>query len=184
MAQKRISKDIIIHGATEMIEEMGYGNFSLHELAYRLGVKPSSLYNHMKNVEDLKKAISLCAIEQMQAAIKEAATTKEGKEALVSMAIAVRKFARSNPELYKTVFILPPQEGGLQMETMLSRHLRQFTLTKAEELHFTRAYCASIFGFIKLENQGYFTEAVDTDASFVAMIALLLSSLHMAKKVN
>ncbi|MFA6870264.1 MAG: TetR/AcrR family transcriptional regulator [Methanomethylophilus sp.] len=183
MAQKRISKDIIIHGATEMIEEMGYGNFSLHELAYRLGVRPSSLYNHMKSLEDLKKAISLCAIEQLHSAIKEAGKGKEGKEALVSIAIAIRRFAIKNPELFKTIFILPPEEGGVAMENLIDDQLDGFTLTPTEAKHFTCAYCAAVFGFIQLENQGYFVGSA-TDASFIAMVALLVASLNQAKKIN
>jgi len=184
MAQKRISKDIIVHGATEMIEEMGYGNFSLHELAYRLGVKPSSLYNHMKNLEDLKKAISLCAIEQLQNVVHTAGEGKEGKEALVSIAIAIRKFAKTNPELFKTVFILSANEGGMELERLIDKPLAEFTLAPNDANHFIRAYSAAVFGYIQLENLGYFKNATGTDASFIAMVALLVASLTPAKKVN
>lgn len=82
MAQKRISKDIIVHGATEMIEEMGYGNFSLHELAYRLGVKPSSLYNHMKNLEDLRKLLVSAQSNNSKMSFIRQGKEKKGKKLL------------------------------------------------------------------------------------------------------
>lgn len=177
MPSKRISKDIIVHGATQLIEEKGYGNFTLHELAFRLGVKPSSLYNHMRNMEDLKKAIRICAIEKMQNDITESVAGKDGKEALLSTAIAVRIFAKENRELYKTIFSVGPGDGGIELTSLLDANLSGFTLTNDEAVHFTRAFCSSVFGFIMLENAGYFASSGNTDNSFIAMVALLISSL-------
>ena len=176
--QKKVSKELIIHGATELIEEEGYGNLTIHALAYRLGVKPSTLYNHMKNIDDLKKAIRICALEKMQAEIAEETKGKSGKEALIALANAIRSFAKENTELYKSIFNVTPNEGGIELTSLLDTNIPDFNLTKDEAIHFTRAFCSAVFGFIMLETSGYFREYANTDNSFVTMVALLLSSLN------
>lgn len=177
MPQQKISKDVIVRGATALIEEEGYTNFTLHELAFRLGVKPSSLYNHMRSMEDLKAAISKCAIEKMKVSVQNAKEGKNGKESIIATAIALRTFAHKNRELYKTVFSFENPEGSMELADLIDADSAFFTLTHDESVHFARAFCSSVFGFIMLENAGYFPHTAATDTSFIAMIALLISSL-------
>ncbi|MFA6844694.1 MAG: TetR/AcrR family transcriptional regulator [Sphaerochaetaceae bacterium] len=184
MAQKGITKEIIVRGATALIEEMGYGNFTLHELATRLGIKPSSLYNHMKNMDDLKQAISVCAVEKLTASIQEATSKTEGKETLVATAVAIRSFAKNNSELYKAIFFTGGGQRALDLYSLVQKPLENFSLTKDESIHFCRAFSAAVFGFIMLDGKGYLSSNVDKDASFIAMVALLLSSLQVTKKVS
>ncbi|HWJ78353.1 MAG TPA: helix-turn-helix domain-containing protein, partial [Niallia sp.] len=66
MEQKKgLTINTIIETATKLVEEKGYNNFSLRELAGRLNVKAASLYYHISGVDDITKAVGELASERM-----------------------------------------------------------------------------------------------------------------------
>lgn len=180
----KITKDLIVKGAQRMIEQEGYDNFSFRELAYRLGVQPSALYNHLKNVRDLEDAISLIALEELDKAIQETIRNLHGKEALLMTAKAIRSFAQARPELFRTI----ERGGKLEKSAALFVHtkdqLDQFSLTAEDEDRFTNAFHAAIFGFLMMERRHMLLRSEEAEESFTTMIALLLSNLHPTRRVN
>ena len=65
MARKGLNTDHIVEAATELIAERGFDQFSLRELADRLGVKTASLYNHISSLSELTSNIGQLAFERM-----------------------------------------------------------------------------------------------------------------------
>ena len=64
VATKGLSKDSIVLEAVTYISETEKAEISLHEIARRLGVKPPSLYNHIKNTKELQHEVFQFAIEK------------------------------------------------------------------------------------------------------------------------
>ena len=54
MARADIDKTIIIKKAAEMANEIGLEKVTLKLLANQLNIKPPSLYNHIKGLDDLR----------------------------------------------------------------------------------------------------------------------------------
>jgi AcrR family transcriptional regulator len=65
MPQKGLTIDMITKSAAKLIEEKGYDQFSLRELATRLDVKAASLYNHVSGIKEISTAVGLFAIGQL-----------------------------------------------------------------------------------------------------------------------
>lgn len=59
MARADIDKGVIIRKAAELANAMGLEKVTLKLLASKLNIKPLSLYNHIKGLEDLQKEVML-----------------------------------------------------------------------------------------------------------------------------
>lgn len=184
MAQRKITQDLIVRQAQALIEEQGFDNFSLRELAYRLGVQPSSLYNHLKNVSSLRDAIALLALEEMQGRIEAAVKDIHGREALLRIARTIRTFSQERPELFRSI------ESGGRLEATgaffapTKEVLKDFALTEEEKDKFTNAFHAAIFGFLLMERRHMLLRAEEADHDFVTMVGLLTSGLRLERQVN
>ncbi len=66
MARKGLNTDRIVEAAAELIAEKGFDQFSLRELADRLGVKTASLYNHISSLSELTSHIGQLTFERME----------------------------------------------------------------------------------------------------------------------
>lgn len=116
MGRKGLNTEVIAEAAIELVEEKGYRNFSMRELAARLGVQPASLYNHVNGIEAVHKAVGLHGISILEKALEQAYGYQDFVEALFIMADAYRKFAKDSPELYQAV---------IEMRTSENEELRQ-----------------------------------------------------------
>ncbi|AFA49958.1 TetR/AcrR family transcriptional regulator [Acetobacterium woodii] len=186
MARKGLDSKIIIATAAQLVEEKGYANFSLNELAANLGVKTASLYNHIANVREVNSKISILAVNRLHQILENAILEKNRDQALMSLAIAYRNFARDNPELYKAVIRLssceddPLKESGAKVVEPIITVLKRYNLNELDMIHLSRALRSSLHGFAEMEEAGFFRKPdANIDDSYKKMIAgyiLLLNS--------
>ena len=83
MNKKGLTSEEITKAASQMIAEFGYSNFSLRDLAARLGVSPSSLYNHVNGIGDINMAVAVDASIQMNHRLEEATRDLPPEEAFL-----------------------------------------------------------------------------------------------------
>ncbi|MDE6724974.1 MAG: TetR family transcriptional regulator, partial [Ruminiclostridium sp.] len=81
MARGDIDKGVIIKKAAEMANETGLDKITLKLLASKLNIKPPSLYNHIKGLEDLRKEVMLYGWRQLEERVIEAAVCITGYDA-------------------------------------------------------------------------------------------------------
>ena len=72
MGRKGLNTEVIAEAAIGLVEEKGYRNFSMRELAARLGVQPASLYNHVNGIEAVYTAVGLHGISILEKALEQA----------------------------------------------------------------------------------------------------------------
>ena len=72
MKGKGLTMEVIVGAASELVEEKGYNNFSVRELAQRLHVKAASLYNHVSSVADINRAVGVHATNKLNDALEKA----------------------------------------------------------------------------------------------------------------
>lgn len=183
MSRKGLTIENIVEAATELINENGFDQFSLRELAARLNVKPASLYNHTSNVAEITLAVGRIALETLGSRLKQASVRLEGKTRLLAIADEYRKYAKENEELYKAILHLPAYEDESIKEESnnIMQHLYEalsdFELCQKEKIQFSRAYRSAMHGFVSLEMSGYFRQNVDVDESYHYLMNSLLSGL-------
>lgn len=184
MAKRGLNKENIIDAAEELVVEKGYDNFSLREVATRLGVKPASLYNHVKGLEEINVGVALRAADKLKREIEEAVKDKEPDEALAESMRAYRRFAMQNPELYKAFVRIPLLNDkevthiGFRSFSPIREVIDSYGLTKRENIHYARELRAVMHGFIELTNNGFMQKKeVSQDESYEEIIADRVSVL-------
>lgn len=106
--RRALSRERIIDAALDEIGEHGLESLTMQRLATRLGAAPMSLYNHVKNKEDLLGAVS----ERIWAEIAASAPADdEAATWLVALGRAIRDAGRRRPNalpLLAVGGVLPP----------------------------------------------------------------------------
>ena len=183
VARKGLNTDRIVEVAAELISERGFDQFSLRELADRLGVKTASLYNHISSLSELTSNIGQLAFERMAGQLYSGTEDALPFDTLYHIAIGYRKFAKQNPELYKTIVKIPSTgssgliEKGQSLVHNLYPVLEACGLSEDDIIHFSRTIRSAMHGFVTLEEAGFFGTAVDADESYSYMIKALIDPL-------
>ena len=186
MHKKGLTSEEITRAASEMIAEVGYANFSLRDLAARLGVRPSSLYNHVNGIGEINMAVAVDASLQMDRRLAEATRDLPPEEAFLKGLSEYRAFAAENPEIYKALFALPEQKGDGDFlhrpANFAVRRFReiakQFELEESDTVHFMRCLRSTLHGFVTLTSGGFLLRGgVPRDESFQFISRMLLNQL-------
>ncbi|MBQ8432872.1 MAG: WHG domain-containing protein [Clostridia bacterium] len=194
MHKKGLSSEEITRVASEMIAENGCANFSLRELAAKLGVRPASLYNHVSGIGEINVAVALDASTQMHHRLEAAVEGLLREQAFLRGLAEYRAFAAENPELYKLLYRLAGaneenaaliRKAALYSIEPLRRVVKQFELDEADMIHFMRFLRSTLYGFITLTSEGFLLRGgVPRDESYAFLSRTLLTSLEALSEKN
>jgi AcrR family transcriptional regulator len=179
-SKRNLNKDIILDAAADLAEEVGLYNITLNKLAEKLGVKSPSLYTYFNGFDDLYAALMVMSMNRLENTIRNAAVGKSKGEALMSIALAHRQFAKENPEIYKIDLIVPStsrkdvKESASSVVGIILQVMEAYSLGREKTTHFIRGLRSAIHGFVSLEQAGYFTSPVDVDESFITLVKSLI----------
>jgi len=185
MGHKGLSKEAVVKAAVKIIEENGYGNFSMRALADLLGIKTASLYNHVSGMAELYTEIGLYALRLQKQTQLDAIEGKEMDEAVYALADAYRCFAREHRELYKIIMGMPKvpnailEQAAVQIIDPIMQVLAGYDLEEAARMHWQRVLRSIMHGFISQEEAGFFSHFdVDADESYRIAVRCFLDGLH------
>ncbi|MGD9154064.1 MAG: TetR/AcrR family transcriptional regulator [Bacillota bacterium] len=187
MSTKRgLDTPTILNAAADLAEEKGLENVSLLQVAKKLGVRSPSLYNHLSGLKELSLGIAKLAISRLEDAIRNAAVGRSKDDAFMAIALAYRKFAKKNPELYKAILNFPAyhdsriHEAGHAVVRILYQVMEPYHYRKESTIHFVRGFRSALHGFVSLEWAGFFQGAeADVDESFERLVSHLISTLNI-----
>ncbi len=185
MAQKGISKDIILAKAIEIIERKEAPTISMRELAEELEIKTPSLYNHVKSMNELFIDVSRYAAEELRQTQFAAIKGKQRDEALSALAVAYRSFAKEHVGLYKVTVSLSNLQGDIltQIAATIAEPiflvLSKYELNEEQSIHWQRILRSIIHGFLTQEEAGFFRHyPVSVEISYQIAIRCFLNGLH------
>ena len=190
MARKGLNNEAVIAAALEMVEQKGYRNFSMRELAAALGVQPASLYNHVAGIEEVRAAVGMYGIDMLARALAEAAEHQSPGAALAAMADAYRAFAHKNPELYQAIIEVQASDNTVLKSALhkivdpLVQVIGTTVSCPDEVIHLQRLFRSTLHGFVSLERDGYLvTGEVAADESFRFIVQwLVLLAMHSGER--
>ncbi len=188
MNKKGLSGEEITRVASQMIAEKGYANFSLRDLAARLDVRPSSLYNHVDGIAGINLAVAMDAATQMNRRLTSAMEGLSPDEAFLRGAETYRAFAFENPELYKALFRFVDADAEKRElirrgASFAIRPLREvvssYGLKECDRINFMRTMRTSLHGFVILAYEGFLhNPEVPRDESYEWIVRQMLALLH------
>jgi AcrR family transcriptional regulator len=86
-----------VRAAADLVDREGWEALTLAGLARHLGRHATSMYAHVRGLEDLRREISLVAAEELAEKVWSATIGKVGVEALAAIALQYRSFAAAHP---------------------------------------------------------------------------------------
>ena len=179
MPRAGLTAEQVIETAAYLADREGLDEVSIRALATALNVKPPSLYNHVRGLDDLHRALALRGHALLADRLRRATVAKSGKEALYAVAHAYRNFAKDNPGVYTATLRSVEDEddelkaAGHEVLSILERVLESLGLSGDDALHAVRALRAAAGGFAELELRGAFGMPLDTGESFARLLHLL-----------
>jgi len=181
----RTSRDAIVAAARSLLEEEGLDAVTMANVADRVGVRPPSLYKHVRDRGALIAAVADEAARELGLLMDEAVggVPGEGADArLLRAALAFRVHAGRSP---RAVFLVFAGLGGnlqpsVEAAAMAARPLLEVSAELAGQdraLVAARALTAFAYGFCAMEHAGAFRFGGDVDDAFRGGIEALLRGL-------
>lgn len=184
MPRSGLTRAAVIAAATQLIDAEGLPALTLQRLATALGIRSSSLFNHVAGLPDLRRELQLHGQRELSERVARAAVGRAGGEAVVAAAVAMRGFAQEHPGLYAAS--LPatwPDDPELraaaeQFNAIFFDTIRHYGFSALDATHAVRGLYSLVHGFIVLEQAQRFSLPVDIDASFVWVVRRYIAALE------
>lgn len=179
-----LTKQAVLDAAIELADETSLEDLTLAALANKLGIRTPSLYNHIDGLPGLRHELAMRGVHELSQRLMRAAVGKSGKDAMIAVAEAQRKFILENPGLYAATIKSPaqmdlfdPEYEAASQETVriVIDTLPGDLFDESEGIHAVRVLRSYVHGFTTLELAGGFGLPVQTDKSFHYGLNLIIS---------
>jgi AcrR family transcriptional regulator len=183
--KRRVTSQLVLETAIALADKEGFESVTLASVAQQLGIRNPSLYNHISSLADLQSQMMLWAVRHVVDLLRRVAVGKSGDEAVISVGLAMRDFARQHPGLYVTV---QKSTGPMPPDLVAAREdllniflaiLSAYDLPQEGQLHAVRALRSILHGFIDLEVLGGFGMDLDRDESFRRLLDVFIAGLPL-----
>src|SRR5215211_5257451 len=137
----------VVQAAATLADTAGISQFTLADLAARLGVRTPSLYNHVAGLPGLRRDLALLGTRELVTRLGRAAIGKSGDAAVHALCQAYRSFVNERPGLYAATVrsgLLTdqpdPELNAAQKEAVdiVLMVLSAYQLNDADAIHATR----------------------------------------------
>lgn len=175
----------LARAGAELADEVGFDALTPAALARRVGVRPPSLYAHVRDADDLRARVAGLALAELADAVAERLAGVSGRDALAAVADAQRDYARAHPGRWQATrhrvdHATALAGAGPRLAGLMRAVLRGYGLAEPDTTHAVRLLGATVAGFVDLEAAGGFAHSgpdlPDADASW----AWTLDALHGA----
>lgn len=185
MPRSGLNKQIVLETAICLIEEKGFQNFSMRELARKLDVKAASLYNHIESMDELLSEVGAYAVGLLNETELSAIKGLNGDAAVWALAKAYRHFAKEHPELYNVIMSLFKshkaiiEKSGMLIAVPFMQVLNDYPLDDAQKAHWQRVLRSILHGFLSQEDAGYFSHyPINEEHTFELGVQCYIDGLH------
>lgn len=156
-----LSRAGLTGAAAELADREGFPAVTVSALARQAGVKPASIYSHVKDLAALLDGVHELALGELADRVAGAIAGRSGRDALAAMSQAHRDYARGHPGRWAAMQRPAGQDvAGSNSARKLVEYtwavLRGYHLPDGELVHATRFVGATLNGYLALEKAGSF----------------------------
>ena len=191
MGRKNLNKDKVIEAAAQLVEEKGYAQLSVLELASKLGIKSASIYNYFTNLEEIEQSLGLFAVGRLVEELRQAMVGKTRGDALMALAKAYVIFARQHPAWYKSFIdshLVRKQETEKSIQAMvllIFEAFATFRMTEEQCVHWGRILRSTMHGFAALEGAGWFSHLpYELETTYFIAIENIIVAVEAQERSN
>ncbi len=179
--RRRLDREQVLSAAEAIVDRDGADGLTMTALANELGVKVSSLYNHVPNLEGLRGELQNRAMLELGTELRNTAMGKTGERGLRALAHTMRAFARAHPGRYGLAMSEPHDRDGFTEASAnaiaaLGAIIASYGIDDAS-FDFQVSAFAALHGVVVLENTGFFGEILDADRIFELVLGLVVDLL-------
>ena len=119
-AARKVSKDEIVDAAVEVLREGGFAAINARSVAKKLGCSTQPIYFSFRNMEELKAALTVRAIELHTRRVRDSLRAHEGNDSRYSSyGMGFVKFAAEERQLFRWLYLEGEQLGPYQNDVLL-----------------------------------------------------------------
>jgi AcrR family transcriptional regulator len=175
--RKVVNQKLICDASLRIIEKEGLAALSMRTLANSLGIKAPSLYDHVKNRDEIIALVQSFGLANFGAGFSAAGFSVREK------VLYYRSWALKNPNLYPVVFQQRLQRD--QLPDGLEAKVLGLVIEAAGGSHVqARAMWAQLHGLVDLELQGRLPADADMEATWEQAIIGIESMVDAAKQLK
>jgi AcrR family transcriptional regulator len=182
--RKRLDRTAVLSAAETLVDRDGSEALTMTALARAVGVKASSLYNHVPSLEALRGELQNRTMLELGALLRNAAMGKTGEPGLRALAQILREYARSHPGRYGLAMSEPHDPEGFADASAdaiaaFAAIIRSYGIDDVS-LDFQVSAFAALHGVIVLDNAGFLAGSLDGDRTFEIVLGLVVGLLDEA----
>lgn len=182
-----LDRTAVVQAAVDLADTAGIEQFTLADLAARLGVRTPSLYNHVAGLPGLRRDLAVLGTRELSARMSRAAIGKSGDAATLAIAQAYRAFVTAHPGLYAATVRSSLLTDQPDPELQAAQHesveivlavLAGYGLSGEAAIHAARGLRSLVHGFATLEAADGFGIPLDLDSSFQQLVENYIAGLR------
>lgn len=184
MPRANINQQVVLSEALSLANNEGLDTVTVSSVARNLGVRPASLYSHVRDRDSLFAGIHKLSLHELAERVSREVAGRAGTEALVALADAHRSLAIEQPGTWAILQQGAPPDvvrspEAERVATFILAVLRGYSLPESDLVHAVRFVSATVNGFLALSQTDAFAHRSDSqDASWKAAIAALDRALR------
>src|ERR1700722_2494764 len=160
MPRAGLTETRVVEEGARIADEVGLSSLTLAAVAERLGVRQPSLYKHVAGTDGLRRSISIQAKVELAAVLRRATVGRARGDAVASMALAYRAWAKQHPGRYAAAQRAPVR-GDAHDEVASAEAVQVafdvmagYNLRADDAVDAIRGLRAALHGFVSLEGAG------------------------------
>jgi len=177
----------LLKTAIQIVDNEGWDVLTISYLAKKLTIQPPSIYNHIKNLDELKNSIALYGIQELYEEL-HSSISDQSKEAIFSLSFAYIHFARKHPGLYQSTLSSTHTVGDQytfvanQILELIFEVLKPYDLNEIDQIHIVRGLRSILHGFVSLEDHDGFGINIPIDESIRFVLKQYMQNIEALNK--
>ena len=174
----------MLEAAESIVDEHASAGLTMTALAAVLGVKASSLYNHVPSLDALRGELQNRAMRELGERLRNEAMGRTGDAGLRALARALRQYARSHPGRYGLAMSAPHDraaftEASSDATAAFAAIIRSYGIDDFS-LDFQVSAFSALHGVLVLDNAGFLGGGLDGDRIFETVLDVVVGLLRQA----
>jgi AcrR family transcriptional regulator len=178
-----LDRATLVRVAADVADRDGWSHLTLSQVAKEVNRHVTSLYAHVAGLDDLRRLVTLLALEELADEVWKAALGRTGEDALVAIADVERAYARKHPGrntaimTYRCPGDAELRARGVRLAEPIRATFRSFGLDDEQVALAHSVFSGALRGLILYElTDTQFHDLEETHEQLIRLFVLALST--------